>query len=105
MHERSRPTLDEILSDPRRVEEFPQDEVSALMARLCGLLAVLAVHRTRSELPDRLLDAKEAGEMLGVPAQYLYTHDFPFSLKVGRHTRFSFAGIQKWIRTKVGRKT
>ena len=52
---------------------------------------------------DRLLDAKEAAEILSVSEDWLYRRisKLPFTRRLGpKMLRFSFQGIQKWMATK-----
>jgi len=52
---------------------------------------------------DRLLDAKQAAEMLSMSEDWLYRHakKLPFTRKVGRKMlRFSYQGLIKWMATR-----
>ena len=54
---------------------------------------------------DRLLNAKEASAKLGLSEDHLYRHSnqFPFTVRMGRKLRFSEAGIERYIRQRMGR--
>ena len=54
---------------------------------------------------DRLLDVEEAARKLGKSKDYLYRHagKYPFTVRDGRRLRFSEAGIEKFIRQRLGR--
>lgn len=55
---------------------------------------------------DRLLAIKEAAETLGVSTDWLYRQapKLPFTVHLGgRQLRFSMQGIQRYIRTRMGR--
>jgi excisionase family DNA binding protein len=49
---------------------------------------------------SRLLDAKQAGELLGVPATWLLAQarngNVPH-LKLGKYTRFDPADLERWL--------
>ena len=51
---------------------------------------------------DRLLDAKQAGELLGVPGSWLLAqarHDKVPHLRLGKYVRFHPADLERWIVT------
>ncbi|MBI4487616.1 MAG: hypothetical protein HY694_00900 [Deltaproteobacteria bacterium] len=52
---------------------------------------------------DRLLDAEQAGQLLGMSRYWLYRHarKLPFARKLGpKNLRFSYQGIQKYLATR-----
>jgi predicted DNA-binding transcriptional regulator AlpA len=52
---------------------------------------------------DRLLDADEAAQLLGVSPDWLYRHakKLPFTRKLApKLLRFSYQGILKWLATR-----
>ena len=52
---------------------------------------------------DRLLSAKEAGELLQVSRDWMYrhAHELPFTRRpTQRSVRFSYHGVQKWMKTR-----
>ena len=52
---------------------------------------------------DRLVTAKEAGELLNVSRDWIYrhAHELPFTRRpTKRAVRFSYHGIQKWLKTR-----
>lgn len=52
---------------------------------------------------DRLVTAKEAGELLNVSRDWIYrhAHKLPFTRRpTQRAVRFSYHGIQKWLKTR-----
>lgn len=52
---------------------------------------------------DRLLDAEEAANLLGMSRHWLYrhAHKLPFTRKLGpKNLRFSSLGIQKYLATR-----
>jgi predicted DNA-binding transcriptional regulator AlpA len=54
---------------------------------------------------DRLVEIPEAAELLSMSEDTLYKKaaTFPFTVRQGRSLRFSFLGIQKYIRANQGR--
>ena len=93
--------------------EVPPEQVPGLVAELARVQAALlvALNRTAAAVQreaqrpdsDRMLDVKDAAEMLGVTRKWLYKHasTLAFSRKLSRKTlRFSRAGIAKWLATK-----
>lgn len=51
-------------------------------------------------MTDRLLDAKAAGELLGVPATWLLAQarrDAVPHLRFGKYVRFDPADLERWI--------
>ncbi len=80
--------------------------LEALRASSWARLAKLAGNRRGAtpEGPDRLLDVQEAARRLGVSTDYLYRHKgLPFRVQMGRRVRFSFKGIERYIRHRQGR--
>jgi excisionase family DNA binding protein len=54
---------------------------------------------------DRLLNVQEAATKLSLSEDYLYRHSgrLPFTVRNGRQLRFSEAGIERYIRQRMGR--
>ena len=48
---------------------------------------------------DRLINVREAADLLGCTTRYLYDnhHQFPFTRRLGRQLRFSTRGIEKYL--------
>jgi predicted DNA-binding transcriptional regulator AlpA len=106
-------SLDALLADPSRAAQVPREEAVALLTQLSTLqvalltaasrpLDVATRERERPE-PDRMLDVREAAEMLGVTPRWLYRHagSLPFMRKLGPKTlRFSRAGLLRHLGTK-----
>lgn len=51
---------------------------------------------------DRLLNVDEVSKILSVPKSWLYGHasSLPFTRRLGKHLRFSFQGLQRWVETR-----
>lgn len=97
-------------------EEAPPEGLPALIGALAEAQAILwgrflAGTGTggRGQTPeggDRLFTVEEAAQRLAVSEDWLYRHadKLPFTVRIGdRHLRFSAAGIEKFIRQKVGK--
>ena len=99
--------LAELLHNPARVSSVPVEEIPRLRGELARLdsilLSRLIAGNERAPVEDRLLDAEEARQKLGVTKDWLYrhSHELPFTVPVGmKQVRFSSKGIEKWIREK-----
>ncbi len=106
------PSLDALAADPGQAATLPADAVPGFLARtaavqaaLAARLATLGPNGHAPEDPDRLLTAAEAAAVLKVSPDYLYRHarKLPFAVRLGRHLRFSAAGIERYIRQRAGR--
>ena len=109
------PKLGDLIADPRKASVIPPEAVPEMrgeLARLDSLLlARLLSANDNSDADgagdgDRLLNAKEAAAKLGVSQDYLYRYSskLPFTVRLGgRQVRFSEAGIDRYIRQRMGR--
>jgi len=61
-------------------------------------------HGEASPDHDRLLDVKEAAAKLGASEDWLYrrSRNLPFVIRIGRKVLFSQAGIERYIRQRMG---
>lgn len=102
----------DLLQDPQRVAEIPEQEIPTLLLQVAGLLTTLSA---RSGIPangkanpaeaDQLLTVEEAAPKLSVSKDWLYRHanKLPFTVRLGhRQLRFSARGITKYIRQRQG---
>jgi predicted DNA-binding transcriptional regulator AlpA len=107
-------SLAEILNEPGKASDIPVEEIPLLLSNLAALQNVLTArllevsgrfNPTRTSQEDRLLDAKQAAELLRKSADWLYRHKskLPFTVRVGRNIRFSHDGLQKYLRQRQGR--
>ncbi len=99
------PTVDQILTDPGLVQDLPVPVVQHLLIQVTALLPLLVSrsHSAPEKTPeDRILRIKEASIILGTTVDHLYRHHdkYPFAFKDGDSLRFSWLGIQKWIRAR-----
>jgi predicted DNA-binding transcriptional regulator AlpA len=107
------PSLDELAADPGKTSELSVTTVEALLARchtLEGVLfARLLAARKNDHHPavceeDRLLTVAQAAKQLAETEDWLYRHarELPFTVRSGRHVRFSSKGIARYIRERQG---
>jgi excisionase family DNA binding protein len=103
-----------LVTDPSRVAHLEPDAIPAIVGELEVLKAQLWVRlqappvgqpgiAPAAKEPDRLLTAKEAGELLGVGSRWLYRHadDLPFTRRLtGGTVRFSARGLERWKETR-----
>lgn len=108
------PKLADLVAEPGKAGLVPLEAIPAMLGDLERLRATLWARLTlppgggnagQSVDGDRLLSAREAAAKLGASADYLYRHsrNLPFTVRVGRGLRFSKAGIERFIRQRVGR--
>ena len=107
------PKLADLLADPGKASLLPSEAIPAMMGDLERLKAVLwarlslpqASGNGSAESSDRLLSAQEAAGVLHTSTDYLYRHSsrLPFTVRMGRKVLFSEAGIERYIRQRMGR--
>lgn len=104
------PSLAELVSQLDKVSEVPSEMIPAMLGDLeqlkAALWARLTVPSTNGAASDdRLLDVNEAAKKLGSSTDWLYRHakKLPFTVRMGRPVRFSEAGIERYIRQRMGR--
>jgi len=108
------PKLQDLIANPPRVAELPPEAIPVMLGELERLKAALWARLASpqhngdaeySESRDRLLDAQEAANKLGASKDYLYRHasKLPFTVRLGRQLRFSEAGMERYIRQRMGR--
>jgi predicted DNA-binding transcriptional regulator AlpA len=99
------------IADGMPLDGLSPAEASALLSRLASVQARLAVRLlelaqldNHQDDHDRLLDAKEAAERLGVAPSWLYRNasQLPFTTRMGAHLRFSERGLDRFIRSRTG---
>ncbi len=94
----------------RLVEETPEPDLADLVGDLEAAKARAYARLTAPRVAavsehDRNLTAQEAAERLGMSTDWLYKHpELPFVVDMGGATRYSSAGIEKWLRTRRGRR-
>lgn len=108
-----RAILAELTADPSRVADLDPADVPDLLASLEALRGRLwaRLHAGRDTEPapdptprdDRLMDAGEVADRLGVDKGYVYDHhdDWPFTRRISpRKLRFSERGLASWMETR-----
>ena len=80
-------------------------ELARLDTMLLGRLLQPSNGSGGPEAGDRLLSTQEAAAKLGTSTDYLYRHSskLPFTVRLGRKVLFSEAGIERYIRARMGR--
>jgi predicted DNA-binding transcriptional regulator AlpA len=92
-------TLDDLIAGESPANRDEAVSLMGLLAaaqiRLAKIIADLAVASTE----DRLLDADEAAQKLGVDRQWLYRRSkcLPFVVRLDGQLRFSLCGIESYI--------
>ena len=108
------PKLAELIAEPEKAGLLPPEAIPAMLGELERLKATLWSSLTMRPLSnghassqdgDRLLNAKEAAAKLGASQDWLYRHsrNLPFTVRIGRKVLFSEAGIERYIRQRMGR--
>lgn len=108
------PKLADLIDDVGKVAAIPSEAIPDMLGKLeqvkAALWASLMVGNSgnrhgNGQDGDRLLDAKDAAAMLHTSTDYLYRHSskLPFTVRFGRKVLFSQAGIEKYIRARLGR--
>lgn len=96
----------------RAIMTSAQDALPGLIGELARLEALAWVRlqgigqpASQPALQDQLLTVSEAARKLCLTEDYLYRHarDLPFTVRTGRHVRFSLVGIERYIRQRQGR--
>ncbi|MCC6130765.1 MAG: helix-turn-helix domain-containing protein [Acidobacteria bacterium] len=98
---------DEALSVLRAAaEEMGKESLFDLIARLEGLKARALARAITPDSPqeDRLLTVKEAARCLNCSEWHLYREadSYPFTVRKGSRVKFSYLGIQRWMRRQGG---
>jgi predicted DNA-binding transcriptional regulator AlpA len=108
------PKLADLVAEPGKAGLVPPEAIPAMLGDLERLKGTLWARLMLPQGPgkveqsadgDRLLAAREAAAKLGMSADYLYrrSRNLPFTVRLGRKLRFSEAGIERYIRARVGR--
>jgi len=115
IHPNSARDPDELIAHlEQALDVMPVEQMPGLLSQLERLRALIwmklrnvpASGTRESPSADRLLDVTEAAHRLGVSKDYLYRHakHWPFALRVGPgQLRFSERGMDRWIKTRLGR--
>ena len=103
--------LNALISDPTNVQKIDPAKIAPLMAQLSAIQASMAARLLagadtgKSHADETLLTVAEAAQRLGVSTDWLYrrTKSLPFVVRVGRNVRFGSGGIDRFIRSRMGR--
>ncbi|MGC4097347.1 MAG: hypothetical protein QM706_09540 [Nitrospira sp.] len=97
-------SLDQLVTDPGRVQDLPVALVQHLLIQVTSLLPLLVAkaHSASDKTPeDRLLSIDEACSVLNMTRDRLYRTDYPFTIRDGGLLRFSNNGIQQFILARL----
>ena len=89
--------------------DLPPEKVAVALGELERVKALLTIRLTAQAPPsdpDRLLTVEQAADRLGIAQDTLYrkARSLPFAVRLpSRQVRFSAAGIEKFIRSRLGR--
>jgi hypothetical protein len=105
--------LQELIADPKTVDDLPPEalpdllgELETLKARLWLRLTTPNGHVQSVPPADRTLNVEEAAAMLGHSSDWLYrhAHKFPFACRIEGRWTFSEEGIKKY-KKYLGQRT
>jgi predicted DNA-binding transcriptional regulator AlpA len=102
-------TLQEIVEDPKRIEDVEEQKIPAMITQLAAVQTNLACRLIKSiscaNGEDRLLTLDEAAIKLNVSRSWLYRRSkkLSFVVRTGRKVGFSERGLQEFIRQKQGK--
>ena len=103
-------TLEELAAQLREEEQRAADEdatvkLAPVIRRFLGYLDLVdeIVSPDAMDEHEELIDAEEAGKMLGHGKRYMWTHakEFRFAYRIGRSWKFSPSGIRRWLKGKA----
>jgi len=104
------PTIEELITDPQKVETLsPQEamnvltKISSIQICLVARVASNGIEKKEIKATDRLLTAKEAGERLGYSRDWIYRHSkkLPFIVRVTPdRIKVSEIGLEKYIKNR-----
>ncbi len=99
-----------MVRDPARVDAIPVSDIPTLLTQLSALQTAMAARliagHDETADSDTMLTVEQAAQRLGVSPDWLYrrTKVLPFVVRLGRHVRFSAQGIERFLRSRVGRR-
>lgn len=100
-----------MIRDPAQMARVNPEQIPALLAQLSAVQSSMAARlleasgEAAAPHEDTLIGAEDAAKRLGVSTDWIYrrTRSLPFVVRVGRHVRFSSTGIDRYIKSRVGR--
>jgi predicted DNA-binding transcriptional regulator AlpA len=101
------PTLDEIASDPGRVDSLPSHVAAVLAVRAASALCALQIAAARppvraTEEPDELLDSAALATLLGVSKSWVdhNLRKLPQARMIGSKRRWRRSDVRRWMATR-----
>jgi predicted DNA-binding transcriptional regulator AlpA len=107
------PSLGDLVRDPSKAAQLPPEVARQLTLQCLTVLAALAMapasangHESAAPEDDRLLTVEETAARLGVSKHWLYRRwkKLPFAVSIDSRPRFSAAGVDRFIRQRIGRQ-
>ncbi len=107
------PSLGDVAQDPSKAAQLPPEVARQLTLQCLTVLAALAMappsansHESATPEDDRLLTVDETAAKLGVSKHWLYRRwkKLPFVVSIDSRPRFSAAGVDRFIRQRIGRR-
>lgn len=103
--------LASLVEDPGRVAAVPPARIPALLSQLSAVQSAMAARLISADRDnaesgeDTLLTVEQAAQRLGVSKDWLFrrSRTLPFVVRLGRHLKFSSRGIDRYLRSRVGR--
>jgi excisionase family DNA binding protein len=106
----SRRLLD-LVHHPERVPDFTTTDLASVLCQLASAFAALTVRLARSSAvpqcarrDDRLLTVDEVAQRLSISSHAVYRRasGLPFTVRLGRHLRFSERGLEEYLESRRG---
>jgi predicted DNA-binding transcriptional regulator AlpA len=103
-------TVEQVVAAPTLAATLPREQLVHLYQLVLAAQGVLLPQLLLGAPPapaepDVLLDVERAAKRLDVSKDWLYRHpDLPFRVPIGRHVKYSAAGIDRWIRAQASRR-
>jgi excisionase family DNA binding protein len=107
----SRRLLD-LVHHPERVPDATTADLASVLCQLASVVAALTARLARSsgapqgaKRGDRLLTVDEVAQRLSISSHAVYRRasGFAFTVRVGRHLRFSERGLEEYLEGRRGR--
>ncbi len=99
------PSLNDIASNPSKMETLSPKQAQEMLYSICGLIPILLA-RTNQISPDSqpqeedLITVKQAAEIIKMTADWIYRNkaSLPYVVKIGRNIRINRAKLNKHLK-------